>query len=452
METRRRASPVVAASVTVVALVTMALGYLNKARCAGPPFDDAGRSEVFDRIKDSAVCYSDIQFLWLGRGIDLHLFPYVGGAIAPDGSLTGGTVEYPVLSGMLMWLGGLASDTDADFLAWSAVLLAPFGALIAWMLGRLAGRVALIWSASPALVMYAFHNWELPVVATAVGAVAVMATRLPLRVRAVIAAVLLGIGFCLKLYPGAFVLPLAAYVLHGETERDRRDVRGALGVLAAAGITVAAINVPFAVAGYDGWRASFAFQSLRQADITTNSIWYWGVRYLFETPGATPEVSAADEAAFQSAVDLLSPTLVLLSFAGALWVGRRRLATVGSYPWVQTSAVMLTGFLLFHKVHSPQYTLWILPFFVLLRVPWQVVGAYLLTDVAVGVGVFRWFAALAAGQDARSEETLVVLGVWGRTVLLVILLVLFARADVRTPPVRSTRPRMHRLESEEVPV
>ncbi len=45
-----------------------------------------------------------------------------------------------------------------------------------------------------------------------------------------------------------------------------------------------------------------------------------------------------------------------------------------------------------------------------------------------------------------------VLGVWGRTVLLVILLVLFARADVRTPPVRSTRPRMHRLESEEVPV
>ena len=119
METRRRASPVVAASVTVVALVTMALGYLNKARCAGPPFDDAGRSEVFDRIKDSAVCYSDIQFLWLGRGIDLHLFPYVGGAIAPDGSLTGGTVEYPVLSGMLMWLGGLASDTDADFLEYS---------------------------------------------------------------------------------------------------------------------------------------------------------------------------------------------------------------------------------------------------------------------------------------------------------------------------------------------
>lgn len=451
METGRRASPLVAASVTLVALVTMALGYLNKARCAGPPFDAAGRSEAFDRIKDATVCYSDIQFLWLDRGIDQHLFPYVGGAIAPDGTLTGGTVEYPVLSGLLMWLGALGSHTDAEFLAWSAVLLAPFGAVTAWMLGRLTGRVALIWSASPALVLYAFHNWELPVVATTVGAVAVMATRLPLRVRAVVAAVLLGIGFCLKLYPGAFVLPLAAHVLYANASTGRRDVRGALGVLAAAGATVGAINVPFAVVGFDGWRASFAFQGLRRVDITTNSVWYWGVRYLFETPGATPEVSVAADAAFQSAVDLLSPVLVLLSFAGALWFGRRRLAVVGTYPWVQTSAVMLTGFLLFHKVHSPQYTLWILPFFVLLRVPWQVVGAYLMTDVVVGVGVFRWFAALAAGTDASAEESLVVLGVWARTALLLILLVVFARAAVRTPTTRRARPTARRLESEEVP-
>lgn len=92
---------------TLVAVVTCALmlllGYLNKARCAGPPFDLFGRSMQFDEVKDAAVCYSDIQQLWLGRGINLHQFPFVDGGITAAGNLTGGTVEYPVLGGVLMW-------------------------------------------------------------------------------------------------------------------------------------------------------------------------------------------------------------------------------------------------------------------------------------------------------------------------------------------------------------
>ena len=50
------------------------------------------------------------------------------------------------------------------------------------------------------------------------------------------------------------------------------------GSPAAALGTVVLVNVPFALAGYEGWRASFTFQQLRKADITTNSIWYWGLR------------------------------------------------------------------------------------------------------------------------------------------------------------------------------
>ena len=50
---------------------------------------------------------------------------------------------------------------------------------------------------------------------------------------------------------------------------------------------------------------------------------------------------------------------------------------------------MLCGFLLLHKVHSPQYTLWLVPFFVLLRVPWGWVVAYLVADLAMDVGIFR---------------------------------------------------------------
>ncbi|MGV9412252.1 hypothetical protein ACWDOP_20235 [Nocardia sp. NPDC003693] len=415
--------------------LTLLLGYLNKARCAAAPFDGAGRSTIFDSVKDSDVCYSDIQFLWLGRDIDLHVFPYLSGGITPDGVLTGGAVEYPVLSGLFMWLGALGADDDAAFLRTSALLLAPFALLTAYLLVRLAGRAALLWAAGPPLVLYAFHNWELPVVCTAVGAVYVVATltRYSLRTRGVIAAVLLGIGFCLKLYPGIFVLPLLLYVLVGEPaagENPRAprpfDVRGAFAVAGAAVATVVAVNLPFALGGYEGWRASITFQQLRQADITTNSIWYWGLRPLFG--------SAADaESTFQDVVSVASPLLVLAAFALAAWLGWKRYLLNGWYPWVGVSGAMLCGFLLLHKVHSPQYTLWLIPFLVLLEVPWSLIAGYLLADAAIGVGVFRYFYALGSGRSADMMENVVQFGVWGRAALLVVFFFMFVWAKERGP-------------------
>lgn len=418
---------VVALTSVVVCAAALLLAYWNKARCATGALDGQGRSLAFEVMKDSNVCYSDIQFLWLGRDINEHVFPYISGGITADGTLTGGAVEYPVLSGLFMWLGAIGADNDAAFLLHSALLLAPFALLTAWMLGRMSGYAALLWSAGPPLVLYAFHNWELPVVCTAVAAVYVMtvSTRYSLRTRAIAAAVLLGIGFCLKLYPGIFVLPLAVYVLVTGRERGRYDVRGALAVLGAAIGTVVAVNLPFALAGYDGWRASITFQQLRQADITTNSVWYWGLRPMFDS-------GEASEAAFQDVVSIASPTLILASFALALWLGWKRYVITGVFPWVGVSGAMLCGFLLFHKVHSPQYTLWLVPFLVLLEVPWASIAGYLLADAAIGIGVFRYFYALGAGHTADLEENVVQFGVWGRAVLLLFFFFAFIRAAQRS--------------------
>ncbi|NKY27997.1 hypothetical protein [Nocardia gamkensis] len=442
---RRRA----AFAVVVVLLCGLVLGlaYANKARCAGAPFNEDGRSTVFDVIKDSDVCYSDIQFLWLGRDINEHVFPYVSGGITDGGALVGGAVEYPVLSGVLMWLGAVGAHNDADFLRYSALLLAPFALLTAWMLARLAGGAALLWAAGPPLVLYAFHNWELPVVCTAVAAVYVMATltRYSVRTRGILAAVLLGLGFCLKLYPGIFVLPLLAYVLTGGVdrapeERERElDLGGALLTAAAAIGTVVAVNLPFALVGYEGWRASITFQQLRQADITTNSIWYWGLRPMFGP-------DARSEAAFQQVVTIASPLLVLAAFALAMWLGWKRYLTVGVFPWVGVSGAMLCGFLLFHKVHSPQYTLWLVPFLVLLEVPWWLIGSYLVADAAIGIGVFRYFYSMGAGTSVEQMENVVQFGVWGRASLLVVLFFVFVWAMPRghrstPPPVAHSDPR-----------
>ncbi|MET0133831.1 MAG: hypothetical protein ABW215_09585 [Kibdelosporangium sp.] len=416
--------------------LTLVLGFANKDRCTGPNFDNLGRSEPdYTQRAREDVCYSDIQFLWIGRDIDKHVFPYVNGSISEKGDLAGGTVEYPVLTGVIIWLGALFAQNDAGFLLGSAILMAPFGLLTAWLLGKLARWRALLWAIGPPVVLYAFHNWDLPVVLCAVAAVYVMhrgwgragAAR-PFIDRATFAAVLLGLGFTFKLYPAIFVMPLMLYVLTGgPSGRElppgkRYDVKGMLRMAWVALLTVVLVNMPFALAGFEGWKASFTFQGLRQADITTNSIWFWGFR-----PESEPKNTE-----FQDLVSLLSPVTVLASFALALWLGWRRYKKEGTYPWIAVSAAMLCGFLLLHKVHSPQYTLWLVPMFVLMRVHigWSI--AYYIADFAMGIGIFRWYHAIDVNKattiyDGFSAQ-LVMIGVWGRAALLVGLFVSFLTA------------------------
>jgi uncharacterized membrane protein len=426
--------------------VTLVLGFANKNRCTGPSFDEWGRSVGagdFERRNKEDVCYSDIQYLWIGRDIDRHVIPYVHGSLTPDGRLVGGVVEYPVLTGMLMWAAAKFAHNDAEFLLYSAFLLAPFGLFTAWLLGRLSRWRALLWALGPPLVLYAFHNWELPVVACAVAAVYVLhrgwgrrgADR-PFLDRATAAAVLLGIGFAFKLYPAIFVLPLMLYVLTGgrngrELPAGKRwNVAAAFKVAGIALLTAVLINLPFALAGFEGWKASFLFQWQRKADITTNSIWFWALR-----PDSNPE-----NAGVQEWISLLSMTLMLASFVLACALGWLRYQREGTYPWVAVSAAMLCGFLLLHKVHSPQYTLWLVPMFVLLRIRWGWVVAYLIADLAMGIGIFRWYYEIGWGKHGGIFDGLaaqaVMVGVWGRAALLAALFFAFlaARSTVDDEP------------------
>src|SRR5664279_2767112 len=152
--------------------VTLGAGYANKVRCVGPSFDGQGRSSPDYTIRiDRDVCYSDIQYLWIGRDVDRHVFPYVSGGYDPaTEQLYGGAVEYPVLTGMAIYLAALPSSTDGDFLFYSAVLLAIAGLLSAALLAWLAGLRSWWFALAPPLVLYAFHNWDLfAVCATVIG-------------------------------------------------------------------------------------------------------------------------------------------------------------------------------------------------------------------------------------------------------------------------------------------
>ncbi len=374
--------------------LTLTAGYVLKARCSAP-----------DSNQYRDLCYNDIQPLYALRGVDRHVFPYVHGHLE-EGELAGAAVEYPVLTGVFMWGAGFLAEDYKEYLEVTALLLAPFGFAAAYVLARMSASRALLFAGSPAMILYAFHNWDLLVVAAVAAGFYAWD-----RDRGVLAAVLFGVGGALKMYPLLFLVPLALERFHSS------DRRGGLRLAGAGAGAWAAINLPFALAGFEGWWTTYEFHRLRLPNYDT--IWLIGLH---------PDASAGGISA--AGLNLTTTVLMLVSFGAALWLGRRRARSEGVYPVLQVSAALLVAFLLWNKVHSPQYALWLMPFFVLLRthLAWWV--AYSIADLLVYVGVFRWFYdfSFVGADEMTAAKGLLISGVWLRAGLLAALFFVFSRA------------------------
>jgi uncharacterized membrane protein len=402
--------------VAAVCALTLGAGFALKGQCLQP---------WTDYHQYSSLCYNDIQPLWAPRGIAARTFPYVDAELV-DGELTNGGIEYPVLTGVFMWASGAGATDINDYLVQSALLLAPFGFLTAFLLADLTGLRALLWAAAPAVVLYAFHNWDLLVVAASVAGFWYWS-----KDRATLAALCFGVGGALKLFPLFFLVPM---VIERWTSKERRESAGCAAVGTG---TFALINLPFALANFNGWWATFEFHRLRGPNFDN----IWAVRSV--GPFTLPALDPGD-------LNVVTASFTAIMFVFALTYGFRCLHREGRYPFIQVSAALLAAFLLWNKVHSPQYTLWVLPFFVLLRinVVWWV--AYTAVDLAVYVGVFRFFydVCSAAGCRPFDEPTLAQqvmnLGVFGRAGLLGVLFVVFLRshaAGLSSHPVTKLTPR-----------
>jgi uncharacterized membrane protein len=392
-----------------LAFVMTAASYISKTPCVGPPYDEAGVSANVNNAY-RLVCLTDIQVLWVGRGIDEGRFPYVDGRLdvsqGKPGQLLDGAIEYPVLTGVYMWFTGLPAGNSGQYLAWTAFFLLPVALLIGWQLASLVGWRGLVYAAAPALVFYSVYNWDLLAVAWVLGAV--LAWR---KGRYDWAAAFLGLGAATKIYPGFFLLPL---LIERLVAGDRR------GAAKVAGIGVGswlAANVPFMLANVDGWWATYAFQAGRVPDLSTNSIYFWGF----------PEWSIGT-------VDAFSGTVIAVSWLAALVGGYLLRHRHGGYPWIGVSAAMLFSFLAWNKVYSPQYALWVLPFLALIAVRWGWWVVYWLIDAILFIGLFRWY------HDANSALAYqaATFGGWSKTMFLAAaaVAVLFAPLAIRGRPGR----------------
>lgn len=325
----------------VLATVGYMVGYLLDISCLTTNWISPERYEH--------LCYSDIPALYGIRGFADGLIPYVQTPV-------GGTpLEYPVLTGMFMWIAALitsaiapilySGDVTRAFFDVNVVMLTPF-VIITVIASALAVRrrawVAAMIALAPSMILGATINWDLiPVAFTALAFLAWV------RKQPVPAGIFLGLAIASKFYP---LILLGVFALIAIRTRTYRP---AIDLLIATIATWSLVNIPFAIANFEGWWHFYAFNSARGMDF--GSIWYavteWGLPRVPDE--AMNMVSAAS-------------FLVLVCVVAYIALTCPRTPTVFALGFLLLAAFVVTT-----KVYSPQYVLWLVPFAALARPRWR---------------------------------------------------------------------------------
>ncbi|HEY7660693.1 MAG TPA: glycosyltransferase 87 family protein [Actinomycetota bacterium] len=372
---------------------TLALGHALKAPCVAGDWTD-GRQYT-------RLCYSDIIPLLGTEQLASGRLPYLDPC---DAAAPGECDEYPVLSMWTMRVAAWASGPDiARFYTANALILWIAAFVIALLLYAMVGARALYFVLAPTLAIYATTNWDLIAVAFATGA-----TYAYVRRRDVWSGALLGLGAAAKLFPALLVIPFVAGRLRG-----RESDRGVHLAWAAAGTWIA-VNLPFALAAPPGWWEFFRFNAARPAD--------WDSLWFIACHRATGDLGCSGT----RAVNVASALLFVASVALVWWAKERR--DPGFARWTLGFPILVL-FLLTSKVYSPQYGLWLLPWFALALPNLGLFVAFQTVDVAVFVTRFSWFGTLGghegglAGIDIGPFEAAVVV----RAVILLLCVVAWVR-------------------------
>ncbi len=384
-----------------------------------------------DQARYSKMCYSDVPYLYTGRGLAEGRWPYA------DSGGRYEAMEYPVGISYLafgtalltqvdpagpplaqrravdpgaVWgLPGMVRETNTYF--WiTAIVMSVLALATTWLLAGVHRRRpwdALPFVLSPCLLATVFVNWDMLAVVLVAGALWAWS-----RDRPVLTGVMIGLGTAAKLYPLFLLGPVLLVAW-----RQRR-LGDAVRAVVAAAATWLLVNVPALMTGPQEWLVFWRFNSSRAADL--GSVWLAltdaGGSFSVETINRWSWVFFA---------------LVCLAVAVLAWKAPRtpRLAQLGF--------LVVAGFLLVNKVYSPQYVLWLLPLAVLARPRWRDLliwqAGEMVYFVAVWTYLGHWLEEAAGGRSPAYD-----LAIWVRLAAEVYLVAVVVR-DVLRPehdPVR----------------
>lgn len=410
--------------------VVFALGMVQKTSC----FDDTWTDSD---TRFTHMCYSDLPYLYTGRGLAELAWPYSGDAEVRERYPE--VMEYPV--GISYWAWGTAwvaqqlagapdleerrlQSPDTYFgdeavqeeIRWFVVVNALGFALLAllstWLLARTRPSRpwdALAFAAAPVLALTALVNWDLPAVALVAGALWAWSRERPL-----VTGVLIGLGTATKLYP---LFLLGGVLVLAWRRRDLRPF--GLAVLAAAA-TWLLVNLPAMLGGLEQWKVFWTFNSDRGADL--GSLW----------------LVAAQAFDLDISADTINTASLVLFGLWCLAVAAIGVLAPRTPTLAQLGLLVVVGFLLVNKVYSPQYVLWLLPLAVLAvprlrdQLVWQ--G----TEVLYFASVWWYLGdqlAPGGGEDAGFYWLAILVRVAGELYLVgLVVRDLFSRAEPGTAP------------------
>jgi uncharacterized membrane protein len=314
------------------------LGYISKLPCHAESFGGDARY--------TRLCYSDIPFLYQLRGFADGWLPYID-----TGSGRGPALEYPVLTGVFMQIGswltgrqGTASERALIFFDWN-VLLLLICLIVAVVCTALTVRRrpwdAAMVALAPATILCAVINWDLLAVAFTAAAMLMWS-----RQRPVWAGVLLGLAIASKFYPLFLLGPLFLLCLRAGRLRSFGTLVG------SAVVAWLAVNVPFMLINFDGWKEFYVFSATRGAD--WGSLWYVFMALKHPIPAESLNV-------------VVAVCLIALCVGIALLILRSERRP----RFAQVAFLVIAAFCVTNKVYSPQYVLWLIPLAAMARPRWR---------------------------------------------------------------------------------
>jgi len=353
----------------ILAAFTYAIGYFLDFSCIANGWADPQRY--------MHLCYSDIPPLYVDRGFAEGIIPYV-----QPGS-NGIYLEYPVGTGIFMyiaalitgWVVSLYPDGYRAFFDVNVVLLfIPFViTVIATALTKPKDpwRAAMIVFA-PTMILAATINWDL--IPIALVALAFLAWS---KDKPTVTGVFLGLAIASKFYP---VFLLLGFILLAWRTKSWRPT---INLILAAIMAFLSVNIPFAIANFEGWVTFYTFNFGRAIDF--GSFWYAITQIGLPT---IPEnlLNIASTALF-----------ALLLIAIAVLV--KKAPTTPNI--AQISFLILAAFVITNKVYSPQYVLWLVPLAVLARPNWRDFLIWQFGEVIYFAAIW-WFLAGYGLDDSKT--------------------------------------------------
>jgi len=428
-------------------LVFFAVSWLQKYPCASGGW--------LDWQQYTNACYTDIRALWGVERLNEGAIPY-----------RDHPVEYPVLTGWFMgFLGQIAFrvgnvsglEGGTVFYHLNAVTLIACGvAAIAILYAIRADNRrtdlldpddtaafsrpsrpwdAMMLAAAPVVLVTATVNWDLFAIALSMPFFLYWQ-----RGRPVPAGLFLGLAVAAKFYALLFVGPLLVLALR------RGRLLPALTTTAVAAITWAAINAPVAALWQESWLRFFRLNSERPVD--------WGTGW-YVVRGVTGWEKLWDHEFVNDAYLVLFAAACLGIAALGFFAHRRSAAPIdGSQAasggdgdlvprLAQLCFLVVAAFLLFGKVWSQQYVLWLIPLAVLARPKWTMFIVWQAAELFYFISFYGKMLQVSAEDGRGIPEWLFLTAASARwiTVAAMCALVVVEILNPRLDAVRGLRPR-----------